>query len=366
VGVLEGDFTCPAVSVTDKCLYRLKNQMELHAFVTEFPFITTEFENVSTELMEELVNAGAKVYPGSNIVAIAQNRIQEKLLAQRSNVKTTDYWQIEHHHFADIEKHVPNSAFPAILKTITLGYDGKGQKPVADLASLEAIYNELSPSNEPLILEKKVAIWKEVSVQVARGIDGMMSFFPVCENIHEKGILAYTIALARIPTNLNQELQQLTAQLAEKLNYVGLLCVEYFINDEGEILFNEMAPRPHNSGHHTMNSCNVSQFDLQARAVLELPLIPVKLNNYAVMVNLLGNSWFNSHDVSINNNIPQEPNWHDLLSLDDVHLHLYEKTHPAIGRKMGHITCLASTLELAIEKANEVNRLLHCGYETLI
>jgi 5-(carboxyamino)imidazole ribonucleotide synthase len=307
---------------------------------------TTEFENVPAESLERLARARA-VRPAASAVSVAQDRLREKAFVRGCGVPVAPHAPV-----ADAAQAaaVPDDLFPGILKIARLGYDGKGQAAVATRAALEVAWQALH--GVPCVLEKRLALERELSVLVARAADGAMACFPVCENEHRGGILARTWLPARIGPAAAGAAQALAARVAAGLDYAGVLCVELFELDDGRLLVNEIAPRPHNSGHATIEACATSQFGQQARVLAGLPLGDTRLLSPAVMLNLLGDLWFDGRGVR------REPDWAGALSVPGASLHLYGKTEPRRGRKMGHVTVLDATIEGAGARADRVARLL--------
>ncbi len=300
--------------------------------------VTTEFENVPAATLNRLATT-LPVAPSAACVAIAQNRIEEKAhftaCAGVSGVSVAPYAVIE---TLEQLQAVPASFLPGILKTARMGYDGKGQARVKGAAELAAAWADLK--SVPCVLEKLMPLKAECSVIVARGWDGSVVSFAPQRNVHVNGILAVTHAYSsdlasNMPLAQSNRARTATESIAHHINYVGVLCVEFFIVDDGSehggLIVNEMAPRPHNSGHYTMDACDVSQFDLQVRAMAGLPLPQPRQHSPAIMLNLLGDVWF---DVG---GKPRTPDWQAVLSLPGTHLHLYGKQGARPGRKMGHL-----------------------------
>jgi 5-(carboxyamino)imidazole ribonucleotide synthase len=236
---------------------------------------------------------------------------------------------------------VGDALLPGILKTARLGYDGKGQVRVRTRDELAAAWSELD--RVACVLEAMLPLAYEVSVLVARGRDGRVVHFPLQQNLHRDGILAVTqVPAPDVTAAVAEQAYEAAHRIAASMAYVGVLCVEFFVLADGRIVANEMAPRPHNSGHHTIDACDVSQFELQVRAMTNLPLVAPVLHSPCVMLNLLGDLWF-----------PQgagtqvEPDWAAVLALSGTHLHLYGKTEARQGRKMGHLTVTGATPEAA-------------------
>lgn len=309
--------------------------------------VTTEFENVPAPSLEHLA-VSRPVAPGPDAVAIAQDRIREKAHFLRCGVECAPYAVIE---TADHLAAVPADLLPGILKTARLGYDGKGQRRVATRAELESAWNDAG--GVPCVLEKLLPLDFECSVIVARGEDGQMVNFPVQLNLHRDGILAVTeVHPHNMPESTARRAVAAARSIAEGLAYVGVLCVEFFVLGDGRLVVNEMAPRPHNSGHWTLNASDVSQFELQVRTLAGLPLNPPRQHSVAIMLNLLGDLWFVDGDG------PQEPRWADVLALPGTHLHLYGKTEARRGRKMGHLNITGDAIETVRSTADFAAALL--------
>ncbi len=292
--------------------------------------ITTEFENVPAPALTTL-GAHRPVAPGAEAVAIAQDRAAEKAHFVRCGVPVAPHAVIEN---AEQLRAVTDDLLPGILKTARMGYDGKGQIRVTTREALSAAWAELK--NVPCVLEKMLPLQAECSVIVARAADGQMVHFPVQLNLHREGILAVTsVYEGALPKALTEQAVAATRAIAEGLAYVGVLCVEFFILQDGQLVVNEMAPRPHNSGHYTLDACDQSQFDLQVRTLTGLPLTPPRQHSPAIMLNLLGDLWREG----------QTPNWGQVLTLPGTHLHLYGKLSARPGRKMGHLNITGDSIE---------------------
>ncbi|MES2508860.1 MAG: 5-(carboxyamino)imidazole ribonucleotide synthase [Pseudomonadota bacterium] len=303
--------------------------------------ITTEFENVPAGALKTLAQT-RPVAPGAAVVAIAQNRIEEKshftACADVSGVRCAPYAVIETD--ADL-KAVPAALLPGILKTARMGYDGKGQVRVKDATELAAAWRDLK--QVACVLEKMMPLKDECSVIIARGSDGAIVGFSPQRNVHVDGILAVTHAYASsLPAELARRAEAATRSIASHIGYVGVLCVEFFVIDDGSahggLVVNEMAPRPHNSGHYTMDACDVSQFDLQVHAMAGLPLPAPRQHSPSIMLNLLGDIWFDAQGQS------RMPDWQAVLALPGAHLHLYGKLDARRGRKMGHLNITGASL----------------------
>ncbi len=295
--------------------------------------ITTEFENVPAEALRTLAGL-RRVAPAASAVAIAQDRAAEKAHFGRCGVACAPYAEI--HTAADVAS-VSDNVLPGILKTARMGYDGKGQVRVQDRAALASAWNALG--RVPCVLEKMLPLALECSVIVARGSDGAMVNFPVQRNLHREGILAVTeVFEGNVPAAVAAQAVAGARAVAQGLDYVGVLCVEFFVLEDGSLVVNEIAPRPHNSGHYTQNACDQSQFDVQVRTLAGLPLTQPRQHSPATMLNLLGDLWGQRGADSV-------PDWAAVLALPGVHLHLYGKTQARPGRKMGHLNVTGATAE---------------------
>lgn len=313
--------------------------------------VTTEFENVPAASLQALAGA-TRVSPGADAVRVCQHRALEKAHFVASGVPCAAHARIESE--ADLAA-VDDTLLPGVLKTSQLGYDGKGQCRVASRDELAAAWRS-TLARQPCLLEALVPIDRELSVVVARGADGATVHLPVQQNLHRDGILAVTqVPAPDVDAHTATLAAGMARQLAQSLCYVGVLCVEFFVLQDGRVLANEMAPRPHNSGHHSIDSCDLSQFDLQLRALLGLPLVAPRQHSPAVMLNLLGDLWF---DDAAPTAPPREPDWPAVLALPGVHLHLYGKSEPRRARKMGHLTVTADTAAGARATALQAARLL--------
>lgn len=317
--------------------------------------VTTEFENVPADALQTLA-ATRPVAPDARCVAIAQNRIEEKSLfvacADVSGVSCAPYAVIETQ--AQLNA-VPADLLPGILKTASMGYDGKGQVRVKNTAELVAAWAELK--SVPCVLEKLLPLKAECSVIVARGWDGSTVNFPPQFNWHIDGVLAVTAAYeGNMPAVIASRSLVATKSIADHIGYVGVLCVEFFVVDDGSeyggLIVNEMAPRPHNSGHYTMDACDVSQFDLQVHAMAGLPMLQPRQHSPAIMLNLLGDVWFGKEGQDLT------PDWQAVLALPGAHLHLYGKLQARPGRKMGHLTITGADINGVRKVAREAVRIL--------
>ena len=304
--------------------------------------VTTEFENVPADALAQLA-VTFPVSPAASAVAVAQDRAREKAhfvacgvpVAPHAVIDTAEQLAVL---LANTAK--ADSLLPGILKTSRMGYDGKGQLRVTTRDELNAGWATLG--SVPCVLEKMLPLASECSVIIARGRDGAMVNLPVQRNLHRDGILAVTEVFAgNVPEALANQAITAAKAVAQELNYVGVLCVEFFVLADGKLVVNEIAPRPHNSGHYSQDACDVSQFELQVRTMADLPLTQPRQHSPAVMLNLLGDLWFTRGDTQT------EPAWAQVLALPGTHLHLYGKREARKGRKMGHLNITAATPEAA-------------------
>jgi 5-(carboxyamino)imidazole ribonucleotide synthase len=339
--VLDPDAISPAGAVAEKHIRAdYLDSAGLAQLARDCDAITTEFENVPAVALETL--AGMRVVaPAAASVAVCQDRAIEKAHFEASGVQSG----VRPAPHAVITNEIELAAvdpalLPGILKTSRMGYDGKGQVRVATAAELAEAWQNLK--RVPCVLEQMLPLQRELSVLVARGADGQLVNYPVQQNLHRGGILAVTEVPARaVPADVQQQAVAAARQVAEALGYVGVLCIEFFWLQDGRLVVNEMAPRPHNSGHWTMNGCNVSQFELQVRALAGLPLPEPRQHSASFMLNLLGDLWFTADGG------PTPPAWDRVLALPGTHLHLYGKADARHGRKMGHLNITAETPEAA-------------------
>ena len=306
---------------------------------------TTEFENVPAAALEFLAQQ-CRVSPDASSVAIAQDRITEKRFIVASGIGVAPHVVIERE---DDLRAVEAQLFPALLKSARMGYDGKGQVPVDTLDAVRTAWRTMG--SVPCVLEKKVPLRLEVSVVACRATDGAAVTFPISENEHRGGILATSIAPARVSDDIARRARDAALTLADRMNYVGVFCVEFFVLRDDSLLVNEIAPRPHNSGHYTIDACVTSQYEQQARVMANLPLGDTRQMMPSVMLNILGDQWFGSRSGG---QMMHEPDWESVLAVPGAKLHLYGKREARLGRKMGHVTCVAPTVPEAIARSRRV------------
>jgi 5-(carboxyamino)imidazole ribonucleotide synthase len=312
-------------------------------FAQNVHVVTFEFENVSAAAAEA-AQAHAIVRPNGRSLHIAQHRIREKTFIADLGVPVTPFAAIRSD--ADLVAAVRSIGAPSVLKTASFGYDGKGQIAVREASQAAAAWDALG--RREAILEAFVDLDREISVIAARGVDRAWSAFAPFENVHRNHILDVTISPANVAPAIARQATEATHTVMDALEYVGLLCIEFFVTRDGRVLVNEIAPRPHNSGHLTFDACRTSQFEQQVRAVCGLPLGSPELLQPAAMANLLGDLWQDG-----------EPDWAAALAVPDVKLHLYGKASPRPGRKMGHLTAMAGMTSGARERVLSARGLLH-------
>jgi 5-(carboxyamino)imidazole ribonucleotide synthase len=346
VAVLDPGSESPAGSVADRHLQADYLDPEaLSELARLCAGATTEFENVPAAALEYLARS-ARVTPAAESVAIAQDRITEKMFLATNGFGVVPFAVLRDEAQA---RGADAMLLPGIVKTARLGYDGKGQFRVSSTGDVVAAFSAMG--GQPCVLERMVDLACEVSVIVGRDDAGSTTSWPVAENHHRDGILDVSIVPGRVAPELAERARSTAKMVGAALDYRGVLCVELFVTTNGTLLVNEIAPRPHNSGHYTIDACVTSQFEQQARILAALPMGETRQHTPAVMVNLLGDIWFASDAAT-----PSEPDWSKVLMRGTAKLHLYGKAAPRRGRKMGHVTCLGETLEAALATAAAIKR----------
>jgi 5-(carboxyamino)imidazole ribonucleotide synthase len=344
VHTLAPDHDTPTGQIADVEINASYDDMDaVRAFAQAVDVVTFEFENVSAEAVAE-AERHAIVRPNGRSLAVAQHRLKEKSFLVEHGLPVAPFAPVRNEQ--DLAAAAAIAGCPSILKTATSGYDGKGQIKIDSAADLAAAWDALG--RREAILEAFVDLDREISVIGARGVGGEWSHFGPIENAHARHILDVSVTPASVPDATAVMALDAVRRVMEALDFVGILCVEFFIARDGRLLINELAPRPHNSGHLTFDACRTSQFEQQLRAVCGLPLgSPDMLQPAAAMANLLGDLWEGG-----------EPNWAAALALPDVKLHLYGKSAPRPGRKMGHLTVLAASPEEAKQRVLQARRTL--------
>ncbi|MEJ2509041.1 MAG: 5-(carboxyamino)imidazole ribonucleotide synthase [Gammaproteobacteria bacterium] len=335
--VLDPDPLSPAAAVANEHLCKDYDDPQALAYLGEqCAAVTTEFENVPVDSLRAL-EGHCPVRPSAAAVGYAQDRIREKTFIRDCGLATAPFHAVRDE--AELDAAVRQVRFPAIMKTAALGYDGKGQRVIEEPGQACDAFEELG--GVPCVLEERVDLQLELSVLLARSAEGEIAVYPVAENVHVNGILDTSIVPARIEPAVAERAESMARTLAERLDYCGVLAVELFLTHRGELLVNELAPRPHNSGHYTLDACLTDQFEQQVRMLCGLTPGSTRLLSPVVMVNLLGELWF-----------PRPPRWDELLQCPDAKLHLYGKQTARPGRKMGHVNVVMVDAEAAVRAAH--------------
>ncbi len=323
-----------------------RDSVAVREFVRQVDVVTYEFENVPAQVAMIAAEEHVPARPGGRVLRVAQNRLREKTFFTEAGLPVASYMPVRS--LADLRAGLETVCAPAILKTAAFGYDGKGQVRIEHPAQAAQAWSAVGEQES--ILECLVDFEREVSMVAARGVDGSFAHFGLIENRHANHILDVSIAPADIAKPWEVRAAQYTKIVMEKLDVVGVLCVEFFVCKDGRLLLNEIAPRPHNSGHLTIEAAVTSQFEQQLRAVCGLPLGSTEFLRPAVMVNLLGDLWEDG-----------EPNWAALAGFPTAKLHLYGKAAARAGRKMGHITVTAKSTDEALKIALAARAALESG-----
>ncbi len=321
-------------------------------FAKQVDVVTIEFENIPAQTLE-VISEFVPVRPDARVLHTTQQRVREKNFLVGKGFPVAHFERVRSE--TELNKAIEKINLPAVLKSAGWGYDGKGQRIIREANDAARAFEDFGAGE--CVLEKFINLEREISVVAARGVDGAMVHYGTVENSHEQHILDYTIAPVSFDEDLEKQAVEIATSVLEELNVVGVICVEMFVTKGGELLINELAPRPHNSGHWTIDACITSQFEQQLRAACGLPLGSTERICAAAMVNLLGDVWSAG-----------EPNWRAACAVPNVKLHLYGKQIARAGRKMGHLTALApsskdaSGARLALEQAQHARRLLsHCA-----
>jgi len=343
VMVLDPDVGSPAGAfATEHICAAYDDGASLARLASECAAVTTEFENIPASSLLTIAEH-IPVRPSATAISIAQDRIIEKQTLRNIGLDTVDYHVIQNE--SDLERAIEHIPFPAILKTATLGYDGKGQVVISNSSDLKPAFQQLGA--KPCVLEQRIDLACEISVVLARSVCGHIETFSVAENSHENGILDISIVPARVKSEVSSKAEKMARILAEELDYCGVLAVEFFVDMNDRLMINEMAPRPHNSGHYTLDACLTNQFQQQVRTVCGFKPGKTELTTPAVMVNIMGDLWSGG-----------TPAWDELLKNPGVFLHLYGKKEPRPGRKMGHFCCVGMDAESLLSQARTLKKAL--------
>jgi 5-(carboxyamino)imidazole ribonucleotide synthase len=341
VHTLSPDYDSPTGQISDLEVMASYDDLDaVSEFARRVSVVTFEFENVPTATAEAAACC-APVRPAGSILHTTQQRIREKSFLRNAGLPVTPYREVRS--LAELERAVSELGCPAVLKTAEFGYDGKGQFRIDSAERVIEAWNAIG--RKEAVLEAFIDFDREISVVAARGDDGQFVHYGAFENQHRRHILDVSIAPARVPEAVAREAVEMTHCVLDKLGVVGVLCVEFFVTRDHKLLINELAPRPHNSGHLTVDACVTSQFEQQLRAVCGLPLGSTAMHRPAAMANLLGDLWAKG-----------EPNWPAACAFPQVKLHLYGKLEPRPGRKMGHLTALNANPEEAYRTVLEARQ----------
>jgi 5-(carboxyamino)imidazole ribonucleotide synthase len=344
VVVLDPDPLSPAAELANEHICAaFDDQAALEKMGTVCAAVTTEFENVPAESLNFLAKY-CPIRPSANAVAIAQNRIREKTFLRDNGFQTAAFTAVNS--IDELAAALKKVGPSALLKISQFGYDGKGQASINTLTEAVAAFEQMG--RKPCVMEQRLNLKTEISVVVARSTNGETVAYPAAENIHVRGILDISIVPAQVSAALAHQATRDAQEVARKLDYCGVMAVEFFVVDNDRLLINEIAPRPHNSGHYTMDACLTSQFDQQVRAMCGLPLGDAKLLSPVAMVNIMGDAW--RDDAA--------PPWNAILNEPRAKLHLYGKREARPGRKMGHFTCIGNNVQEASTLALELKRKL--------
>ncbi len=342
VHVYEPQADCPAGAVANREFNAPYTDIAaLSEFARSCDVITYEFENIPAGPLQEIERL-TQLYPHWSVLEICQNRRREKAWLRENGFPHVNFANVDEQ--GDLAAAIHGIGLPCVVKTADFGYDGKGQHKVTNAAGIADAVKQFS--GQRAVIEQFVTFQCELSVVVARSANGQTKTFPVSENIHTNHILDFSIVPARVEAEILSQADSLGRAIAERIGVVGLLAIELFLTSDGVLLVNELAPRPHNSGHYTLDACRTSQFEQHIRAVCGLPLGDVTLDAPVVMTNILGNAWFAKSDGS-----PVIPNWALLLQEPATKLHLYGKKEARLGRKMGHFSIRAENADLALALA---------------
>lgn len=349
VAVLDPDSASPAGAVADWHICSpYDDPAALETLAKQCAAVSTEFENVPADTLEWL-GEHIPVRPGADAVAITQDRIREKAFFTSLGAPVAPYAEIR---TVDDIAATPENLYPGILKAARFGYDGKGQVRVTSRDEAVRAFAQLGEVD--CVLEAMLALDHEVSVVLVRNDAGDTACYPPVQNEHRDGILAFSFSDALVgEAMLAAQATDIATSVAAKMGYVGVLCIEFFVLQDGTLVVNEMAPRPHNTGHYTMDGAISSQFEQQVRVVAGLPLGAVNGRGSTVMINILGDIWFEP-----GSDTPSEPDWAQVLAIPGAHLHLYGKTQVRHGRKMGHVNVVAADAGAATQAARRVSDIL--------
>lgn len=342
--ILDPTPNCPASSIADEHIVAGFDDKEaMMELARKVDVVTYEFEHISVESLQMMEKEGHPVYPSSETLLHIQNKYHQKQWLQEHGLPVPEFYEINS--LEELKQAHEKLGYPFIVKTCTGGYDGKGNAVVEQAGEEEKAYEALGRGTLPLMVEKLVPFEKEVSILVCQSLNGDISVFPIAENKHKNSILDLTTVPAKISKESEKKAMKIAEETCKVFKAYGMLCIELFVTKEGDILINELAPRPHNSGHYTIEGCYTSQYEQHIRAILGLPLGNAQLIRPTAMKNIIGD--VNGEGIVKGlDQAYQNPN---------VKIHIYGKETVSVGRKMGHITATADTLEEAIEAVNKAH-----------
>ncbi len=343
--ILDPTEHCPAHSIADAHIVAEFDDVDAIIQMAEMvDVVTYEFEHISVKALQILEEQGHKVYPSSETLLHIQNKLDQKIWLANHGIPVPSFAQIySYGHLCSLTE---QSGYPVILKTCTGGYDGKGNAVIDHKGGEEKAYQSLGNGELPLMLEEWIPFEKEVSVLACRSTTGEIRVFPMAENKHRNNILDETVVPARVSKTTAEEAFEVARNCVRAVNAYGMLCVEMFVTREGHVLVNELAPRPHNSGHYTIEGCYTSQYEQHVRAILGMPLGNSDLIRPTAMKNLIG----------VKNGISEPTGVEFAMQYPNVKVHLYGKERVSIGRKMGHITATADTIDEALADVRKAHR----------
>lgn len=344
--VLDPCGDCPAgYLANDKIVASFDDKMALKELAKSVEVLTCEFEHISTEVLKDLEGEGFVVYPKAESLEIIQNKYNQKIILQQQNIPVGDFLKVDT--IESIEEAIKEFGYPVMLKSALGGYDGKGNSLIRCKEDIERAFKELKGEINALYIERYIPFIKEISILCCRGMDGEIVVYPVVENIHKDSILFESSVPAAIENGHEEKAISIAKDVCKIFETVGMFCVEMFLTENGEILVNEVAPRPHNSGHYTIEGCITSQFENHIRAIVGLPLGKTDLHGPTVMRNILGEKGYEGKPIVLGA--------YEALSIEGVSLHIYGKKETKGQRKMGHLTAVAPTLEKAKARAEKAS-----------
>lgn len=347
--ILDPDKNCPSSSIADdQIVGDYYDVVKIEELAQKSNIITYEFEHINANILMELKDKGYKIEPSPNTLKMIQNKYRQKCFLKSHNVLTPPFEKVNS--IDDIRDYICKEGLPVVLKSCYGGYDGKGNKLIKRVEDIENAYEFLDGNNQELMIEKFIDFNMEVSVIAARSMSGEVKIYPLAENIHEDNILRTTIVPARVSNEIANKAKMLALNVMEELDGSGVFCIEMFIDKNGDVLINEIAPRVHNSGHYTLEGCNVSQFEQHLRAILGYPLATPYLIKPSVMINLLGEQAVEGKAVV--------DGWETALKDSDAYMYFYGKEYTKPLRKMGHVTLLGEDIQEILERAESIRNTL--------